>query len=153
MVSANPFAKVRVTCETMLKDAFGRLFPETSFSARLELPPTPEFGMLASSVCFEIAKQTKMKPLVAARKIAEALDVSRYPLVQAVEAAGGGYINFYADFAEFSRLTIESIRALGKEYGYIKVDRPTNIIVEHTAPTQFIPSTLGKQGTPCLAML
>jgi arginyl-tRNA synthetase len=150
MVSANPFAKFRVTCETMLKDALGRLFPEPSFSARLELPPSPDFGMLASSVCFEIAKQAKMKPLVAARKIAEALDVSRYPLVQAVEAAGGGYINFYADFAEFSRLTIESIRALGKEYGYIKVDRPTNIIVEHTSANPIHPIHIGQARNPML---
>jgi len=150
MVSANPFAEFRVTCETMLKDALGRLFSEPSFSARLELPPSPDFGMLASSVCFEIAKQAKMKPLVAARKIAEALDVSRYPLVQAVEAAGGGYINFYADFAEFSRLTIESIRALGKEYGYIKVDRPTNIIVEHTSANPIHPIHIGQARNPML---
>jgi arginyl-tRNA synthetase len=150
MVSANPFGKFRVSCETVLEDALGRLFPKTSFSVRLDLPPTPEFGMLASSVCFEIAKQAKMKPLVVARKIAEALDVSRYPLVQAVEAAGGGYINFYADFAEFTRLTIESIRVLGKEYGYIKVDRSINIIVEHTSANPIHPIHIGQARNPML---
>ncbi|NIW10728.1 MAG: arginine--tRNA ligase, partial [Gammaproteobacteria bacterium] len=77
-------------------------------------------------------KQTGKKPLVVARKIVEALDVSKFPLVQAVKAAGEGYVNFYANFAEFSRLTIESIRALGKKYGYVEVDKPAKIIVEHT---------------------
>ncbi len=150
MVSANPFAEFRFTCESMLRDAIGKLFPETSFSTRLELPPTPDFGMLASSVCFEIAKQTKMKPLGVARKIAEGSDVSKYPLVQAVEAAGGGYINFYADSAVFSRLTIESIRASGKEYGYVQVDTPANIIVEHTSANPIHPIHIGQARNPML---
>jgi len=109
LVSVNPFAEFRVACETTLQEVLGRLFPKVS--VRLDLPPSPEFGELASSVCFEIAKQTRKKPLVIARKIVEALEVSKFPLVQAVKAAGGGYVNFYANFAEFSRLSIESISA------------------------------------------
>lgn len=150
MVSVNPFAEFRVACETALQDVLSRLFPKVSVSVRLDLPPSPEFGELASSVCFEIAKQTRKKPLVVARKVVEALDVSKFPLVQAVEAAGGGYVNFYANFAESSRLTIESIRALGKKYGYVKVDKPAKIIVEHTSANPISPIHIGAARNPML---
>jgi arginyl-tRNA synthetase len=150
MVSVNPFAEFRVACETALQDVLSRLFPKVSVSVRLDLPPSPEFGELASSVCFEIAKQTGKKPLVVAKKVVEALDVSKFPLVQAVKAAGGGYVNFYANFAEFSRLTIESIRALGEEYGYVKVDKPENIIVEHTSANPLHPIHIGAARNPML---
>ncbi len=150
MVSFNPFAEFRVACETTLQEVLGRLFPKVSVSVRLDLPPSPEFGELASSVCFEIAKQTRKKPLVIARKIVEALEVSKFPLVQAVKAAGGGYVNFYANFAEFSRLTIESIRASGKKYGYVKVDKPAKIIVEHTSANPIHPIHIGQARNPML---
>ncbi len=150
MVSVNPFAEFRVACETVLKDVLSRLFPKVSVTVRLDLPPSPEFGELASSVCFEIAKQTGKKPLVVARKIVDALDVSKFPLVQAVKAAGGGYVNFYANFAGFSRLTIESIRASGKKYGYVKVDKPAKIIVEHTSANPTSPIHIGQARNPIL---
>jgi arginyl-tRNA synthetase len=126
------------------------MFPKVSVSVRLDLPPSPEFGELASSVCFEIAKQTEKKPLVLARKVVEALDVLKLPLVEAVKAAGGGYVNFYANFAEFSRLTIGSIRALGGEYGYVKVDKPARIIVEHTSANPVHPIHVGQARNPML---
>ena len=150
MVSFNPFGEFRVACETALQDVLSRLFPKVSVSARLDLPPSPEFGELASSVCFEIAKQTGKRSLVVARKVVEALDVSEFPLVQAVKAAGGGYVNFYADFAEFSRLTVESIRALGRKYGYVRDDRPTKIIVEHTSANPISPIHIGQARNPML---
>jgi arginyl-tRNA synthetase len=150
MVSANPFAEFRVACETVLRDVLSRLFPKVSVSIRLDLPPSPEFGELASSVCFEIAKQTRKKPLVVARRVVEALDMSGFPLVQEVKAAGEGYVNFHANFAEFSRLTIESVRALGKEYGYVKVDKPAKIIVEHTSVNPIHPIHIGQARNPML---
>ncbi len=150
MVSVNPFAEFRDACETALQDVLSRLFPNVFISVRLDLPPNPEFGELASSVCFEIGKQTGKKPLVVAKKIVEALDVSKIPLVQDVTAAGGGYVNFHANLAEFSRLTIESIRASGKKYGYVKVDKPIKIIVEHTSVNPIHPIHIGQARNPML---
>lgn len=150
MVSVSPFAEFRVACETVLRDVLGRLFPKVSVSVRLDSPPSPEFGELASSACFEIAKRTGKKPLDVARKVVEALDVATLPLVREVKAAGGGYVNFYADFAEFSRLTIESARALGEKYGYVKVERPVKIIVEHTSANPVHPIHIGGARNPML---
>ena len=70
MVSVNPFAEFRAGCETALRDALNRLYPQVSISSILfEYPPSPEFGELASSVCFELAKQTEKKPRKTAEQI------------------------------------------------------------------------------------
>ncbi len=150
MVSTNPFAEFRVSCEKALKAILTSLFPKLSVSVRLDLPPSPEFGELASSICFEIAKQTGKKPLDVTRKVVEAIDVSKLPLIQEVKAAGEGYINFYANFDEFSRLTIESARTLGRKYGFLKVDSPAKIIVEHTSANPIHPLHIGAARNPIL---
>lgn len=147
MVSFNPFAEFRGACETVLQDVLSRL--SFKVSVVLNIPPSPAFGELASSVCFEIARQTRKKPSVVAKKIVEALDVSKFPIVQEVKATGG-YVNFYASFPELSRLTVESIRALGKKYGYVKVDEPAKIIVEHTSANPIHPIHIGAARNPVL---
>jgi len=151
MVSINPFAEFRAGCETALKDALKRLHPQISIpSILLESPPSPEFGELSSSVCFELAKQTGKKPLEIAEKIVEAIDTSGFPLIQSVKAAGDGYINFYVNFGEFSRLTIESVRALDAEYGYVKTDKSRKIMVEHTSVNPIHPIHIGQARNPML---
>jgi len=151
MVSVNPFAEFRGGCETALKDALKRLHPKISIpSLLLESPPSPEFGELSSSVCFELAKQTGKKPLEIAEQIVEGIDVSGFPLIQSVKAAGEGYINFYVNFEEFSRLTVESVRALDAEYGYVKTDKSRKIIVEHTSVNPIHPIHIGQARNPML---
>jgi len=151
MVSVNPFAEFRVGCETALKDALKRLHPQISIpSLLLESPPSPEFGELSSSVCFELVKQTGKKPLEIAEQIVEAMDVSGFPLIRSVKAAGEGYINFYVNFEDFSRLTIESVRGLDTEYGYVKTCNPRKIIVEHTSVNPIHPIHIGQARNPML---
>lgn len=70
--------------------------------------------------------------MVLAEQIVETIGVPRGSLLRRVEAVGG-YINFYADYAAFSELTLESVRALGPIYGYVKTEAPEKIIVEHTS--------------------
>ncbi len=151
MVSVNPFAEFRVGCETALKDALNRLYPQFSVPPiLLATPPSPKFGELASSVCFELAKQTEKKPRKIAEQIAQIIDVSGFPLVQSIKAAGEGYINFYVNFEEFSRLTIESVRTLDNEYGYVKTSKPKKIIVEHTSVNPIHPIHIGQARNPML---
>lgn len=151
MVSVNPFAEFRAGCETVLKDALKRLHPQIPIpSLLLESPPSPEFGELSSSLCFELAKQTKKKPLEIAEQIVEAIDVSGFPLIQSVKAAGEGYINFHVNSEDFSRLTMESVRALDTEYGYVKTNEPRKIIVEHTSVNPIHPIHIGQARNPML---
>jgi arginyl-tRNA synthetase len=157
MVSLNPFAEFRESCQTALKNTLNRLFPEIPVSILLESPPSPEFGELSSSIFFELAKQTGKKPLTIARQVAKAIDLSLFPLVQEVKAAGDGYINFYVKLAQVSRLTIESVRTLDADYGCVKAEKPMKIIVEHTSVNPIHPINVGQARNPvlgdCLARL
>jgi arginyl-tRNA synthetase len=151
MVSENPFAQFRVECETILGDALKEVFPEIQIAnLALEKPPAPEFGQLASSLCFELAKQLGEKPPALAERLVETLDKSKFSLIERVVPAGEGYINFHVNFVKFSALTIESVGQLDTEYGFVKTEKPLKIIVEHTSANPLHPIHIGHARNPML---
>ena len=151
MVSNNPYAKFHDECKTALEDTLHVLYPEVPIpSFALQTPPTREFGELASSISFELAKQVAKKPIAIAYQIVETIDVSGFPLIRSVEAAGGGYVNFYLHFTDFSSLTLESVRTLNLDYGFVKTESPENIIVEHTSVNPIHPIHIGSARNPVL---
>jgi arginyl-tRNA synthetase len=151
MVSVNPFKEFHSKCETVLKDALEKLYPKFSLPhILLESPPNLRFGELATSVCFEIGKQTKKKPRKVAEEIVPTIDVYGFPLIQKVEAAGAGYINFHANIEKFSRLTLESAKAIAKNYGYVKTSEPKVIMLEHTSVNPIHPIHIGQARNPML---
>ncbi|MGQ9530748.1 MAG: arginine--tRNA ligase [Candidatus Bathycorpusculaceae bacterium] len=151
MVSANPLAVFRLECKSVLEDALKKLFPKVE-GARLtfEKPPSPHFGQLASSLCFELSKIVNEKPAVLAERLVEAMDKSKFSLIEHIAPAGGGYINFYVDFAKFSKLVIESVRWFDTEYGFVKTDKPRKVIVEHTSVNPLHPIHIGQARNPML---
>ena len=150
MVTLNPFAEFRNECQTVLADALKKALPEAEVeSLPMGKPSNPNFGQLASSVSFELAKKLKQQPFDLATQVAKAADTSKFILISKVEPAGG-YVNFHADMGKFTALTLESIRQLGKEYGFIKTDTPTKIIVEHTSVNPLHPIHIGQARNPML---
>jgi len=151
MGSVNPFAEFREECEAALKKALSKSHPKSSVpQIALELPPNPEFGELASSLCFELAKQTKELPIEIAEEIVKSVEAAQFVLIKTLKAAGKGYINFHVDLPRLSRLTLEVIRALDTEYGFVKVDKPKKIIVEHTSANPTAPIHIGGARNPIL---
>jgi len=151
LVSANPFGEFRSQCEAALKNALGRTKPKIHApSLSLDIPPNPEFGELSSSLCFDWAKQTGEKPPKLAEKIVKAIDVSNFSSLSSVKTAGGGYVNFYADFTKFAALAIESVKELDGEYGSVKTEKPQKTIVEHTSVNPIHPITIGQARNPIL---
>ena len=151
MLSVNPFGEFRGQCEDALKEALVRIRAKIQApSLSLEIPPNPEFGTLASSLCFDWAQQTGEKPFRLAEKIVKAIDASSFSLVNSVTPAGGGYVNFHANFPAVSALTLESIKEYGDEYGSVKADKSQKIIVEHTSVNPIHPITIGQARNPIL---
>ena len=151
MFSANPFNDFRFECQSVLQNALKKVFPEIKVERlTLEKPPSLEFGQLASSLCFELAKKIGEKPLVLAEQLIDALDKSSLSLVEKVVPAGGGYINFHVNFAKFSALTLESVRHGDTDYGFVKTDKPSKIIVEHTSVNPIHPIHIGQARNPML---
>jgi arginyl-tRNA synthetase len=150
MISVNPLAEFRRECESALNGAVKKFSLEMPKQLVFEKPPVWEFGQLASSICFELAKHVGEKPIVLAERLIGNMDKSQFSLIKEVVAAGGGYINFHANFAKFSALTIESVRRLDDAYGFVKAEKPMKIIVEHTSVNPLHPIHIGQARNPML---
>ncbi|MDH5448171.1 MAG: arginine--tRNA ligase [Candidatus Bathyarchaeota archaeon] len=151
MVSINPFGDFRKDCERALRKSFTKFHPSISGeSFLLDIPPDPEFGELASAVFFELGKKMKEQPRKLADQIVNAIEVKDFPLINAVEAAGEGYVNFYVNFSELSKVTIDAVRTLDTTYGYVKTEKPEKVIVEHTSANPISPINIGKARNPVL---
>jgi len=151
MTSENPFANFREECETTLAYALKKALPEIQVETlSLNKPPNTDFGQLASSLCFELAKKLNQKPIALAENLVNAMHKSSFSLIEKVVAAGGGYVNFHADFPKFSALALTSVRQLNFEYGSVKTDQPAKIIVEHTSVNPLHPIHIGQARNPML---
>ena len=151
MVSKNPFAEFRKECDAALAYALKKTLPEIKVDKlALDKPPYTDFGQLASSLCFDLAKKLNQKPLDLAGHLVSAMRKSSFSLIEKVTSAGGGYINFHADFPKLSALTLESARRLKFEYGFVKTDQPAKIIVEHTSVNPLHPIHIGQARNPMI---
>ena len=151
MIAHNPFDLFRTECQGIMSKAIAKALPEKeSITFTLKKTPNIDYGQLSSSLCFELAKELKQKPIDLAKRLVNAMDESSFNLVERVEPAGSGYINFFVDFPKFSTLTIDSIKKLDQTYGYVKTDKPKKIIVEHTSVNPLHPIHIGQARNPTI---
>ncbi len=151
MIAQNPFELFRQECQAVLANAIAKALPEIKQpTITLKKTPNLDYGQLATSLCFEVAKKLNQKPLDVAKHLVDAIDKSGFDLIEKVEPAGAGYINFYVDFPKFSALTLNSIQELNSDYGFTKTDQPKKVIVEHTSVNPLHPIHIGQARNPML---
>ncbi|MBS7623563.1 arginine--tRNA ligase [Candidatus Bathyarchaeota archaeon] len=110
---------------------------------KLEEPPSPDFGDLSTTLCFQVSKATGTPPMELAQKIASSIKIGD-SLVESIEVGGSGYLNFRLDHKRVNELTLTSIRALGCDYGFPKTNKPERILVEHTSVNPIHPVHIGQ---------
>jgi arginyl-tRNA synthetase len=151
MITQNPFELFREECQAVLAEAIKKTLPEIKPpTITLKKTPNIDYGQLATSLCFELGKKLNQKPLPLAQHLVAAVDKSKFDLIEKVEPAGAGYINFYVNFPKFSALTLVSIRKFDEDYGFVKTDEPKKIIVEHTSVNPLHPIHIGQARNPML---
>jgi arginyl-tRNA synthetase len=152
MVSINPFGEFRDTCENALRKVLSELYLNVANrSLTLNEPPNRQFGELSSNLPLELAQSLPQEtPKQLADHMVQLIFTENTPLLNAVKAAGAGYINFYTDFSELSQMTINSIRSLDAHYGSVKTQKPARIIVEHTSANPISPIHIGQARNPIL---
>ncbi|MCX6648264.1 MAG: arginine--tRNA ligase [Candidatus Bathyarchaeota archaeon] len=137
---SNPLAKLREECQRQLAAATEAAYPGTALpESKFSQPPDPKMGELASAASFQLAKVLRQKPADIAVAIAK--HVKRHGLVASAEAVNG-YINFHADEGNYYKLVFETA-AGDPEYGYLKVEKPQRVMVEHTSANPIHPITIG----------
>ena len=81
---------------------------------RLEDPPE-NFGDISCSIAFGLARQLKKAPRQIAEELSEAAEKTE--LFDSIEPAAAGYVNFYLNLQEYSKLVLEAVDKSGEEYG------------------------------------
>ncbi len=119
-----------------LQDAISSLGWELPDEIRIEEPPNPNLGDVASSVSFQLAKQLKRSPMDITNDI---LAVIKIPEIFKKVDAKGPYINFFADYDKFSKIVLNSVK---EDYGKLE-DKNWKIILEHTSANPNGPLHIG----------
>ncbi|MEM3532024.1 MAG: arginine--tRNA ligase, partial [Candidatus Methanomethyliaceae archaeon] len=141
-VLERPFAAFREECRGLVIGALNEEGVEfAKDEVRLAVPSAPDYGNLSFST-FVIAKKNGRNPKELADSLA--LRISSYGrnLVERVESAGAGYVNFFVNYPKFAEVTLEAIRRLKEKFGRL-CDRDEKVIVEHTSVNPIHPIHVG----------
>lgn len=103
---------------------------------KLEEPPNPQLGDLASTVAFELAGELKRPPMEITSDIMSVIETP--DIFEAVESKGP-YINFFVDYGKLSEKLLEII---DDDYGS-HPERGERIILEHTSANPNGPLHIG----------
>ncbi len=140
---ASTLSRFRDECVEALASSVSALYHIDIGEATLQEPPSQEFGQLASSVSFELAKTLKTNPARIASEICRRIHLRRFDLISRVEPAGSGYVNFHLNFSKAVREILTDAISAGERYGLETAKEPKGIIVEHTSANPSGPLHLG----------
>jgi len=135
--------RFREQCTQALASSVRELYHLDLPDPMLEEPPSQEFGQLASSISFELAKTLKTSPPEIAKKIAGQIDASGFELIDRVEPAGSGYVNFRLNFSKAAHEILTDTVSAGRNYGLGAIAEPKRVVVEHTSANPSGPLHLG----------
>ena len=93
---------------------------------KLEFPPNPELGDLASTIAFALTKKLRTSPPEVAAELVEKIEV---PEIFSKVQNFGPYVNFFIDYDKFSKMLLESIN---DSYGELE-KTGEKIVLEHTS--------------------
>lgn len=130
------FAIIEKEALKSLKEALTKLDYPIPSEIKLEEPPNPQMGDLATTISFQLAKELKKSPMEITISILNSLETPE--IFESVESKGP-YINFFIDFKKFSRMVIDGIN---ENYGELS-PLSEKIILEHTSANPNGPLHIG----------
>src|SRR4030042_2810704 len=137
---SHPLAQLKQECLTQLNEATNKIFPGLDMSdPKFGQPPSSNMGEVSSAICYQLSRQLKQKPSDIADNIVAYIKPST--LLSRAESVNG-YINFHANRENYYKLVFETA-ASNSSFGFMKVNNPIKIIVEHTSANPIHPITIG----------
>ena len=130
------YFKIKSEAQEALKKAVDQFDCDFEDEIKLEFPPNPELGDLASTVSFQLAKHLRKAPNLIAPEVVEKIELPE--IFEKVEATGP-YVNFFINHDIFAKQLLDSV---DEDYGALpKVDE--KIILEHTSANPNGPLHIG----------
>ena len=130
------YFKIKSEAEEALKKAVAGFDCEFEEEIKLEFPPNPELGDLASTVSFQLAKLLRKAPNLIAPEVVEKIELPE--IFERVEATGP-YVNFFINHDIFAKQLLDSV---DEDYGQLD-DVDVKIILEHTSANPNGPLHIG----------
>ena len=119
-----------------LNKALDQYDEEIDRNFRLDFPPDPKLGDLASTIAFALTKKLKTSPNLVAEDLVSKIEV---PEIFEKVQNFGPYVNFFIDYSKFSKLLLEKV---DENYGQLeKVDE--KVVLEHTSANPNGPLHIG----------
>ena len=103
---------------------------------KLEFPPNPNLGDLASTIAFALTKKLRTSPPEVAADLVEKIEV---PEIFTKVQNFGPYVNFFIDYSKFSKLLLEKV---DENYGQLP-EYGEKIVLEHTSANPNGPLHIG----------
>ena len=109
---------------------------EVDRNFKLEFPPNPKLGDLASTIAFSLTKKLKTSPPEVAKELVEKIEV---PEIFSKVQNFGPYVNFFIDYDKFSKLLLDKV---DENYGQLP-EYGEKIVLEHTSANPNGPLHIG----------
>jgi arginyl-tRNA synthetase len=125
--------------ETQLKNVIGEALAPLGIDASaitLERPGELAHGDFSTNVAMVYAKQLGKNPRALAEELVARMTASAHPLIQSIEIAGPGFINFRLSATYFDQALADAL-ALGETYGTNDTLSGQKVVVEYTDPNPF----------------
>ncbi|MCQ2964312.1 MAG: arginine--tRNA ligase [archaeon] len=130
------YFKIKNEAIEALNKAIEKMGCEIEGEIKMEFPPNPELGDLASTVSFQLAKVLRKGPQLIAPEVVEAIEV---PEIFSKVEATGPYVNFFINHDIFAK---ELLATVDEDYGTLEaVDE--KIVLEHTSANPNGPLHIG----------
>lgn len=108
----------------------------------IEHPTQTEHGDFATNAALVIAKKQSVNSHKLATKIVHKILTKKYEMLEKVEVAGPGFINFFLSKKYFVDNIID-IQKKGETYGSLQIGENKTVIVEFSSPNIAKPFTIG----------
>jgi len=123
--------KIRLEIIGLLKQS--DLLKDENIEETLEIPPQPEFGDMASKICFSLPKKLKKSPFDIANQIVKKIKIPKDSLISKVETKAG-YINFFFNYPKITKVILKTILKAKDSYGSSDIGNKKTIMVEFAHP-------------------
>jgi arginyl-tRNA synthetase len=139
---SNPLAELRDECRRIMEEAAFEAYPGVDLpDLKFSEPPSPNMGELSSPVCFQLARVLRSRPGNIAENLVRRIDLIPSSLIESAEASAG-YVNFHVDVGNFAKVVLGTATK-DEGYGFLKIDKPEKVMVEHTSANPIHPITVG----------
>ncbi len=107
-----------------------------------EHPADLKMGDYSTNVAMVLAKKIGQNPKELAEKIVAEMSKMPFDMVEKVEVAGPGFINFYLS-PKYFHDSLKNILSQGDNWGRVDVHKGKKILIEHSSPNLFKPFHIG----------